>query len=61
MILRNQRVQPTDTDPQPKWFNSPVICHNGNLTHIRNHIPSLSGAGLAWLKRIISFPGRIDD
>ena len=45
MILRNQRVQPTDTDPQPKWFNSPVTCHNGNLTDIRNHIPVFERRG----------------
>ena len=45
MILRNQRVQPKDTEPQPKWFNSPVTYHNGNLTDIRNHIPAFERCG----------------
>lgn len=45
MMLRSQRVQPTDTDPQPKWFNSPVKHYKGNLTDIRKHIPVFERRG----------------
>jgi hypothetical protein len=45
MMLRNQRFQLTDSDPQPKWFNSPVTYHDGNLTNIRNHIPVFERRG----------------
>jgi hypothetical protein len=60
MMLRNQRVQPTDSDPQPKWFNSPVTYHNGNLTDIRNHIPVFErhGFGLAQADNQLSKPNK---
>ena len=32
-------VPPISSEPQPKWFNSPVKVYEGSLTDIRQHIP----------------------
>ncbi len=40
MILHPAAAPTTEVDARPKWFNSPIRIHKGNLTEIRKHIPA---------------------
>ena len=40
MILHPAAEPTTEEDARPKWFNSPITFHEGNLTEIRKHIPA---------------------
>lgn len=45
MIRRAQHTQTADADKRPKWFNSPVMFHEGSLSDIRTHIPTFERRG----------------
>lgn len=45
MIHREQHMQTADADNRPKWFNSPVMFHEGSLSDIRTHIPAFERRG----------------